>query len=53
MPDLCSLDRRGLVAGEVDWLAISARLQITVRGNIDGIELRELEALQQLPFVVK
>ncbi|MNY75471.1 hypothetical protein D3C86_2147530 [compost metagenome] len=52
MPGLGNLGCRSLVAFEGERLAVVARLQVSVRGHVSGIELRELESLQQLPFVI-
>ncbi|MNH46263.1 hypothetical protein D3C79_1089680 [compost metagenome] len=52
MPDPGVLDRRSLVAVELDRLAVSARLQVTVGGNRGGIESSELEALEQTALVI-
>jgi hypothetical protein len=53
MPSLSRLHRGSLVTLEIDRLAICAWLQLGVRRDIGGIQLRELESLQQLSFVIQ
>ncbi|MNF14542.1 hypothetical protein D3C80_2167950 [compost metagenome] len=53
MPDPRLLDRRRLVAVELDRLALGACLQVAVGGNRRGVESGELEALQQPSFIIQ
>ncbi|MNG20301.1 hypothetical protein D3C84_1045440 [compost metagenome] len=53
MPGLGNLGGGGLVANDSNGLAVIARLHVFVCRHVSGIELRELESLQQLPFVIE